>query len=510
MQAAHRVAKNTGILYIRMAITIFISLYSTRLILAALGVKDFGLFNVVGGAIAMLGFLNASMQGSTQRFMSFAQGAGDSHKVNKIFNMSVLLHIIIALVIFFVLQIVGYFLFHGILNIDPNRLHTAKMVYQFMIVSTLFTVVSVPYDALINSHENMMFYAIVSLIEAISKLGIALFLGYVAGDKLWYYGLLMASLSIMVLIINRVYCYYKYPESKIDIVGQYDTILLKEMSSFAGWSLLGSSSSMITNYGQGILMNVFFGTTVNAAQGVANQVCGQLGAFASTMSRALNPVIAKSEGGGNRQLMIKASMMGSKFLFLLILFFYVPVFIEMPYIFKIWLKTPPSYAVVFCRLLMIKIAFEQLYLTMGGIISAIGKIRNFQIISSIISYSPLFISYFLFKSYNEPSIIYYVYIIYAMVNGIVVIYFVNINSGLSITLFLKKVVLKSVLSLVVISAISVLPLYVLDEGLLRFLSVISLSSLSFCSVVWYIGIDQNEKSALQEIIKVALLKFKKN
>lgn len=508
MQAAHRVAKNTGILYARMAITVFISLYSTRLILAALGVKDFGIFNVVGGAIAMLGFLNASMAGATQRFMSFAQGAGDHKQVNKIFNMSILLHLMIALIVFLVLQVVGYFFFHGVLNIDSSRLHTAKMVYQFMVISTLFTVISVPYDALLNSHENMLFYSVLSIIEAVIKMAIALLITYIAGDKLLYYGFFMATLSIILLLINRIYCHQKYPESKISLKTHYDPVLLKEMSSFAGWSLLGSSSSMITNYGQGILMNVFFGTTVNAAQGVANQVCGQLGSFASTMSKAINPVIAKSEGGGDRQLMLKATMMGSKFLFLLILFFYVPVFIEMPFLFKIWLKNPPSYAIVFCRLLMIRIAFEQMYVTMGGIISAIGKIRNFQIFSSLISYSPLFISYFLLKSYHDPSIVYYVYIIYAIINAIFVIYFVNIISGLSIKLFLRKVVLKSFVTLIIISAISCTPLLKLEEGMFRLLSVISLSSISFCLVVWFVGLDINEKSILQEVIKNTLIKLK--
>jgi O-antigen/teichoic acid export membrane protein len=279
------------------------------------------------------------------------------------------------------------------------------------------------------------------------------------------------------------------------------------MGSFAGWSLLGSSSSMITNYGQGILMNVFFGTTVNAAQGIANQVCGQLGSFASTMSKAFNPVIAKSEGGGDRQLMLKATMMGSKFLFLLILFFYVPVFIEMPYLFTIWLKNPPSYAIVFCRLLMIRIAFEQFYVTMEGVISAIGKIRNFQIFSSILSYSPLFFCFFLLKSYNDPTIVYYVYILYAIINGIVVIYFVNTISGLSIKLFLRKVVLRSLISLIIVFTVSCIPFYNQEEGLFRLFSVIFLSSISFCVVMWFVGLDKNEKSILQGVVKNILIKL---
>ncbi|MEI6067814.1 MAG: hypothetical protein WCP96_10765 [Methylococcaceae bacterium] len=327
MQAIHRVATNTGILYLRMAITVFISLYATRLVLTALGVEDFGLYNLVGGVIAMLGFLNASMAGATQRFMSFAQGAGDIDKVKRIFNMSTLLHIGIALVVVIVLEIAGYFFFNGLLDIAVDRMATAKLVYQFMVISTLFTIVSVPYEAVITSHENMLFYAILGIVESVLKLAIALYITYgtldlptglsisaeqihitySTFDNLIVYGLLMAVLSILMLLIRRIYCHRKYSECELSLKKHYDKSLLKQISGFAGWSFMGTASSMIANYGQGILMNVFFGTVVNAAQGVTNQISGQLGVFATTLLKALNPMIDKSEGAGDRRLMIKVT-----------------------------------------------------------------------------------------------------------------------------------------------------------------------------------------------------------
>lgn len=191
MQEAHRVAKNTGILYARMAITVFISLYSTRLILVSLGVADFGLFNVVGGVIAMLGFLNSSMASATQRFMSYAQGEGNLEKVKRIFNMSTILHAAIAIIMVFVLEIAGYF-FNGILKIAADRVEVAKIIYHFMVASTFFTVLSVPYEAVITSHENMLFYAILGILESVLKLGIAFYITYSAYDHLVMYGLLMA------------------------------------------------------------------------------------------------------------------------------------------------------------------------------------------------------------------------------------------------------------------------------------------------------------------------------
>jgi O-antigen/teichoic acid export membrane protein len=222
MEAAKRVAKNTGILYIRMAITVFISLYSTRLILAALGVSDFGLFNLVGGVISMLGFLNSSMAAATQRFISFAQGAGDQEKVKRIFNMSSLLHWGISILVLLLLEVAGYFFFHGILNIAPDRLEVAKLIYQFMVISTLFTVISVPYEAVITSHENMLVYAVMGVIEAVLKLGIAFYITYTGLDHLVMYGLLMVVLSVLLLIVKRIYCHRVYEECQLRVSQYFD------------------------------------------------------------------------------------------------------------------------------------------------------------------------------------------------------------------------------------------------------------------------------------------------
>ena len=380
MQAAHRVAKNTGILYARMAITVFISLYATRLVLAALGVADFGLFNLVGGVIAMLGFLNSSMAQATQRFMSFAQGQGDLEKVKRIFNMSIILHAGIAVLMVLVLEIVGYFFFTGILNIAPERLEVAKIIYHFMVASTFFTVLAVPYEAVITSHENMLFYAILGIIEALLKLGIALYITYSVLDHLVAYGFLMAALSVFLLLLRRIYCHRNYVECVLNFRKYYEKDLMKEISSFAGWSLLGSASSMIANYGQGIVINVFFGTLVNAAQSIAAQISGQLGAFSLTLSKALNPLIDKSEGAGNREMMLKATLGGTKISFFLLSFLYIPFLVKMPYILSLWLKNVPEFTVIFCRLLLIRNLIEQFYIPLTNALGAVGNIKKYQIV----------------------------------------------------------------------------------------------------------------------------------
>ena len=457
-QAIHRVAKNTGILYLRMAITVFISLYATRLTLTALGVEDFGLYNLVGGVIAMLGFLNASMASASQRFMSFAQGEGDLEKIKRIFNMSTLLHLGIAVAVVIIFEIAGYFFFNGLLNIEPARLPIAKLVYQFMVASTLFTIISVPYEAVITSHENMLFFAITGIIESVLKLGIALYITYGSlrlpteisfidnhlqityslFDNLVIYGLLMACLTILMLVIKRIYCHKRYPECEINFKKYHNPSLFKEITHFASWSFLGSATSMISHYGQSIVVNVFFGTQVNAAQGINDQVTGQLASFSNIMLKALNPMIVKSEGAGNRELVLKTTMLGSKIAFFLLMLFYIPAFIEMPYIFNLWLKNVPDYAIIFCRLFFIRSLIDQMFTNLSVTISAIGKIARFQLITSLLQCLPLVLTFILFKYDYPPYTIYIVFIIYSIMNSAILLLFSKKLYNLPINIFLKQ------------------------------------------------------------------------
>jgi O-antigen/teichoic acid export membrane protein len=499
MQAFHRVAKNTGILYARMVITVFISLVATRLVLNALGAADFGLFNLVGGVIAMLGFLNNSMATATQRFISYAQGEGDLEKVKRIFNMSIILHAGIAVLMVLVLEIAGHFFFNGILNISQDRLEIAIYIYQFMVVSTFFTVLSVPYEAVITAHENMLFYAILGIIESLLKLGIAWVIADSVFDHLAMYGLLMATASILLLLSRQIYCHYKYPECVLAFNKYYEKNLMKEISSFAGWSLIGSASSMFAAYGQGIVINVFFGTLINAAQGIANQVSGQLGGIAGTMQKALNPMIDKSEGAGNRQLLLKASMLGSKLSFFLLMLTFTPVLIEMQFIFKIWLKDVPDCAILFCRLLLIRNLIEQSYTTLTAAIVAVGNIKSFQVTTSVFNVLPLIITYLLFYNGFAPYYLYITFIIYSVVQSMIVIYFTKVKCGMSISQYLRQVILKCFVSFIMVFFSSAIPRYLLNESYTRLFCVVITASLISWVVVWLYGFTKEEKLILYSL-----------
>lgn len=510
MQPAKRVAVNTGILYARMAITVFISLYATRLVLAALGAEDYGIFNVVGGSIAMLAFLNSAMASATQRFMSYAQGEEDKDKQKKIFNVSILIHLIIGFILIILLEVLGYFLFEGVLNIDQTRMDEAKLIYHFLVISTFVKVISVPYDAVVNAHENMLFVAILGIIEAFAKLGIAFYVTYTNQDKLASYGFLMAGLAIFLLLILRIYCHRKYDEVEIKPKRYYDKSLFKEMTSFAGWSLLNSASSIITMQGMSIVLNSFFGVIVNAAQGIANQIAGQLMAFSNTMLKALNPVLVKSEGGKRRREMINITMTGSKFSFFLLAFFAIPSILEMPYILGAWLKDVPEWAILFCRLELVRNLINQLMVVLQSGIGAEGRVKNFSIVRSISYFLPLPLAILFFSLGFPPYFMYIAWIFCWSIMGVViVVYFANKNYGLSVREYIFNVLLPCFYLFGITTGGGYLVLSILPSSFIRLILVGISTSLLFALSFWFISINSKERELLIGVGGKFLQKFLK-
>ena len=451
---ANRVVKNTGFLYAKMGITMFISLYTTRLILNSLGAADFGIFNIVGGAIAMLGFLNAAMAGATQRFMSYSEGEGNKKKQKSIFNISILLHFFIALAAGIALLIAGYFFFNGILNIPADRIFAAKVVYGSLIVSTMFTVMSVPYDAVLNAHENMKYYAIVGIIESLLKLSVALIVVYTFSDKLIVYGVLMACIPLITLTIMRIYCHKHYMECTIAPKKYWEKGLMVEMTKFAGWNLTNTAIIMISSYGQGIILNIFWGTVLNAAQGIAGQICGQLQVLSSNMLKALNPIIGKSAGSNNNILLLKSAMLGAKYSTALYLLIAIPVFVEAPYILKLWQKELPEWTIIFVRFQLLKTFIEFQFTTLPSAISATGKIKGYttwSILSNILQLPAIYV----FFKFGLPP--YYIYIA-SIIFGNIMVYigalrYAQIHCHLSIKEYLKAVIIPVNICLYILLAI---------------------------------------------------------
>ena len=503
MTPAHRVVINTGILYARMAITVLLSLYTTRVVLDALGVEDFGIFNLVGGVITMLTSLNSSMAAATQRFMSYAQGQGDVGRQHQIFNVSAVLHAGIAVILVGILEVAGVILFDGVLKIAPERMHAAWLVYQFAVASTFFTVIGVPYDAVINARENMLLFAVLGVVEAILKLAIALILVNASTDKLTLYGLLTAIAVVGVLALRVAYCTRRYAECALAPVHYFSRPLFREMTAFAGWSFLGSSTSMLANYGQGLVLNTFFGTRVNSAQGLVGQLSGQLGVLANVMLRAVNPVITKSEGSGDRALMVRATMTASKFSFFFLAVIYVPVMIEMTYLFETWLKVVPKFTIIFCYLLLCRNLIEQLYITLATSISAVGDITQYQAVHSIITLLPLPICYVLFQYGTPPHTLYIVFLIYSVVVFLVTIFYAKKIFGLDVGVFARDVVIRGLTVLALSVIITLVPHLLMEKGLLRLVVVGIVATIAMFVLYWVIGLSSGEQSVARSVMNSA-------
>jgi O-antigen/teichoic acid export membrane protein len=495
-----RITNNTMILYTKMLLTVVLSLYTTRKTLEVLGISDFGIFTIIGGIITLLSFFNASLTTASQRFMSYAQGESTISEQAKIFNISYLMHVVIGIVLLLLLEIVGKYLINKQLSYPRIRTHAVNVVFQCSLITMLFSVLSVPYEALLNAHENMFFFAITGVIESVLKLIFIILISKMQNiDKLIVYSYSLPIIFGMLYGLKWWYCEKHYKESKIRIKQNFDRQKFKAMFSFAGWSFLGTSTSMIANYGQGLVLNVFFGTVVNAAQSITAQLSGQLGAFASTMQKALNPAIDKSEGAGNRSMMLTTSLLGCRISFFLLSIFYIPLFYKLENLLKLWLVDIPAYTVIFCKLLFIRNLIEQLYISLINAIGAVGNIRKFQIVVSIINFLPLLFAYILFKMGLPPYSLYIVFIIYAIIQGIVIVYFNKSICHLNIKTYWKEVISPSLLPF----SIALIVSYILSKCFTSNKTLIIYLILAFLATIeciWIWGIHHQQKTYIKNML----------
>jgi Na+-driven multidrug efflux pump len=508
MKAADKVLLNTGILYGRMLLTMGVSFYSTRLILNALGSTDFGIFNLIAGVIAMLSFLNTAMSTSTQRFLSYYQGRNDIDKQKRVFANSLILHVCIGLIVVVSLEMIGLFIFDSFLNIPIERIQSARTIYHFMSVTVFFTIAAVPFVGSLVAHENMIWVAVVSIVETFLKLGIAIFLLVVTNDKLIVYGILTAFISIFSFLLYAIFCTKKYEECTFKDLLPVDKKLFKELGSFAGWNLFGSLCGVAKYQGFAVLLNIFYGAAINAAYGIANQVSSQMTFFAATMLRAVNPQIMKSEGAGDRNRMLRLSMMASKFGFFLLTIIAIPCIFEMDAILKFWLHNVPDYTKIFCNLILIASLINQVTIGLQSAFQATGKVKIYQMVVGAIVISNLPISYIMLRM-QLP--LYYPLISFAVVElfacSFRVILLRNI-AGLSITDFYQRVIIKGLIPLLLICSTSFLiTTYLRHE--MRFLITFSISIPVFIVGIYYTGLCDDEKDMIKQILVKVKSKYMK-
>ncbi len=499
MNHTQKVMFNSIVLYVKIIVTMLISLVSVPMILNALGKSDYGLYNLIAGVISMLSFLNSSMSITTQRYLSVAMGENNKDKLNTIYNVSLVLHLVVGLVIVLLFEICYMFIFDGFLNIEPNRIHAAKVVYQFIVASTFFTIVSVPYGAVMNAKENMLAFSIIAMIDSMLKLILAFYLSRCSFDRLVIYGGCIALISFMNVLFNQIYVSIKYKEFKISPIKFFNKDYFIKMLGFSGWNTLGAIAMIGRNQGIAVIFNLFCGTVANAAYGIANQINGVLGYFSSTFQRALNPQLMQSEGMNNRSRLISIALKSSKYSVWVISLFAIPLIIEMPYVLKLWLKDVPEYTLRLSQLVLVLAIVYQFSVGLMSSIQAVGKIRNYFMVMSILILLNLPICYFILKKGFPLHYCIVVFIIIEFISLITRLLMAKRIVGIRFKNFVIEVFLPNILCIIAGGIFAAIAHFLMEESFLRIV-LVSLSYLFvYLVVAWYFVFDIQIKNIVLSI-----------
>lgn len=398
-----RIAKNTLMLYVRMLFSMLVSLYTSRVVLNTLGVEDYGIYNVVGGLVAMFSLVSKSLSASVSRFLTFELGRGDMQRLKETFSTSVLIHIALAVVVFVLAESLGVWFLNTQMTIPADRLTAANWVFQASILSFMFGLFSVPYNASIVAHERMKTFAYIGILDVVLRLLIVLFVAYVpfSYDKLIVYALLQIAVSFALQLIYLRYCRKNFEECRL--LWRFNRQCWKEMSGFAGWNFIGATSGLLKDQGVNVLLNLFLGPIVNAARGISSSVNAAIGGFAGNFMSAVNPQITKSYASGDRLYMFSLVERGSRFSFYIILFFALPVIFETDFILTLWLKQYPDHTVNFVRLVLLLSLCEILSNTLITLQLATGRIRNYQLAVGGMQLMNFPVSYILLKMEFPPE-----------------------------------------------------------------------------------------------------------
>lgn len=486
-----RIAKNTLVLYVRMLFLMVISLYTSRVILEALGVEDFGVYNVVGGFVALFGILCRSLSSAASRFLNFEMGRGDNDRLAKVFSTTLTIHVALAVIIAVLAELVGVWFVNNKMVISPDRLYAANWVFQFSVLTFCFNLITVPYHAAIIAHERMKVFAYIGIFEGIAKLLICYLLLISPLDRLIFYGILMFLIQLVVCLMNQIYCRKHFLECEYHFVREKG--LFKEISSFASWNMIGSSSAILRNQGNNILINLFFGPVVNAARAVANQVLHAVHAFVENFFTALKPQITQSYANGNWSYMMTLIFQGSRLAYYMLLFLCMPILLNTDYLLHLWLKTVPDHSVSFVQLTLVFTMVESISSPLITAQLATGKVRNYQLVVGGLQIMNVPISYIILKMGGIPETILYVTIFISMCCLCARLYMLTSSIHLNVWGFVVRVLL----NISVVSIISlIIPLCLQLVMKETFVSFVFISFACFISTIFsilFVGCNKSER-----------------
>lgn len=501
-----RIAKNTLLLYFRMLFMMVVSLYTSRVILNALGVEDFGIYNVVGGVVAMFSVISGSLSAAISRFITYELGKGDQSKLNKIFSASVTIQLLLSLIIVVLVESVGVWFLNSKMTIPAERMVAANWVLQLSIVTFVINLISVPYNAAIIAHEKMSAFAYISILEALGKLAIAFLIMVSPIDRLIFYAILMSVVAVIVRFTYGHYCKKHFMECVYHF--HWDMELLKEMFGFAGWSFVGCSAQVLLTQGINVITNLFFGVTSNAARGVATQVDGAVRQLVNNFILALNPQITKTYAAGEHDYTLRLVYQGAKYSFFLTLFVAIPFLLEVDYVLKIWLGVYPQEASLFVRWTIAIILADVLSLPIITANAASGKIKKYQLVVGGYNMTIFPVVYVCFK-FGLPA--YTAYVVHFMVFFTNLFVRIRLMKGiLNITYmdYIQYVFIRIIPVFVIALLVPLILYYNVDEGLFRLVLICLVTIVELPILVFVIGLNQSERVVILSFVRNKILKKK--
>lgn len=501
IQSNTKLIKNTLFLYIRMLLTLLVSLYTSRIILFELGVDDYGIYNVVGGVVSMFSVISGSLSSAISRFITFELGTGNIKNLTKVFSTSITIQFALSLFIIIIAESIGVWFLNNQINLPPNRLYAANWVFQFSLLTFIINLLSIPYNACIIAHEKMSAFAYISIVEASNKLLIAFLISISPIDNLIFYAILNFIIAIIIRSIYTIYCKRNFEECNYKF--SFDKNQFKSMFGFAGWNLLGSSSFLLKDQGVNILLNIFFGPAINAARSISLQINNAITMFIANFMTALDPQITKSYAEGRKDITHNLILKGTKFSYLLLLCISTPVLLNIDFILSFWLKEVPIYTKEFATLILVLSLIDIIYRPLLTGHLATGNIKSLQIIVGGINLLILPISYIFLKLGFAPTITVYVTIFFSIIGLFIRIHLYNKIEDFPLHQYLTKVILRIVITSLIIF-ISTLIYKDLDKGSPTLLSTFISCCASFIYTLiisFTICINKKERKYIFKIIK---------
>ena len=502
-----RIAKNTLFLYIRTLFVLLVSLYTSRVILRVLGISDYGIYQVIGGLVAMFGVLSTALSAAISRFITFEIGSGNKEKLCRVFSTSIIVQFIIAFIVLLLAEFIAIWFVQTQMKIPEGRMIAAQWVLHCSLITFCINLVSVPYNACIIAHEHMKTFAYISVLDVLLKLIVCFCIFISPVDKLIFYAVLLTVEAVIIRIIYSFYCHRHFEESRSKLI--FDKTIFRDMLSFSGWSFFTNTNSILNNQGVNMLINVFFGVTVNAARGIAVQVENAVLQFVNNFTVAINPQITKSYASGEMERMYSLVCRGAKFSYFAMLLVALPIVCEAEKILNIWLTVVPEHTVIFVRLSLVLGVFDCIGASGYTACAAAGKMKRYALILTPIGLLEFPLTWMFFGMGAPAVSTYYLYIFVKFLVVIARLFLLRDMVGLTPVIFVKNVFRPILFTTLVAVLPSIFVIYVFPQSFWRlFISVIvALSTVSLASL--YIGMTVGERQIIMERV-YKLLRIKKS